>query len=82
MYDDVKFLIEASAEDDLIGRLINHCKRHANVKLTTKHYDDSFLVVLFTAKWEICVGEQLLFDYSNKYVPQTLASFLGSHLSS
>uniref|UniRef100_A0A915KI84 SET domain-containing protein n=1 Tax=Romanomermis culicivorax TaxID=13658 RepID=A0A915KI84_ROMCU len=67
VFNGVKYSIDASAEDQSIGRLINHCKRHANLKPTAKCFDDGALAVLFVAKREIDVGEQLLFDYGNKY---------------
>jgi len=55
------FSIDASAEDGRFGRLINHSKRHTNLKPQVCAVDASPRL-FFTARRRIVAGEELLYD--------------------
>jgi len=59
------FSIDASAEDGRFGRLINHSKRHPNLKPKVCAVDGSPRL-FFTARRNIVAGEELLYDYGKQ----------------
>lgn len=63
-YKDKKFCVDATKENGRLGRLVNHSKK-GNLKT------QAFLIsdrphLIFTAKRDIPLGEELLYDYGDR----------------
>lgn len=72
-WNDKYFIINAYHEDDpqSFGRLINHCIKHTNVEPYFIIYNEE-PIVIFRALKNIEPGEQLFFNYGNKYFKSAL----------
>ena len=78
-HDSKKLCIDGTAEDGTLGRLINHSRKKANIKMKVVLIDKQPRVV-FVALRKIETGEQLLYGYGeyrghvlqeNKWLVQT-----------
>lgn len=67
----VTFCIDASKDDGSFGRLINHSRSQANIQPKAR---TDIPGIYFVAKRDICVGEQLLYDYGDRN-PANIAKF-------
>jgi len=61
---ELKYCIDAQAEDGKQGRLINHSARHPNLKKMHRVINGN-VYLLFTASEDIPVGTELLYDYGD-----------------
>ena len=60
-------VIDANEDNGSYGRLINHSKRHPNVKPVPHKERGNFKTILFLAMADIDAGEELLFNYGEMY---------------
>lgn len=59
------FRIDATADQDSLGRFINHSKYKPNAKVINKQIDGRPRIFLIAIK-DITVGDQILYDYADK----------------
>ena len=64
-HDSKRLAIDATAEDDTFGRLINHSSRSPNVAMRVVVVDRS-PVIVFIALKPIKVGQEIQYDYGEK----------------
>ena len=57
--------IDATAEDNSLGRLLNHSRRHPNCEAKPFNYKGVSYIIL-KAKHDIKAGTQLTFDYGER----------------
>ena len=59
------YSVDATEETGLYGRLLNHSKKKANI-VPRVILIDELPVVIMVAKRDICVGEELVYDYGDR----------------
>lgn len=76
-HDSRYTVIDATADDGKIGRLINHSKRHNNVR-PEKMILQGKMHVVIVAKCDIDAGREILYDYqdSNSTLPECVPGCL------
>ena len=62
---DVTYCLDATEENNTLGRLINHSKKHYNLKPKTATVNGT-PKLFFIASQDIAPGEELLVDYGER----------------
>ena len=65
-HDSRKMCIDATAEDESVGRLINHSIKNANLKMRVVVADKGMPQVVFIASKEIHPEDELAYDYGER----------------
>ena len=65
-HDSRKLCVDATMEDDSMGRLINHSITHSNLRMKVVVVERGNPQVVFVASKTIYPGNELLYDYGER----------------
>lgn len=65
MHDSKYTIVDATEDNGLLGRLVNHSARHDNVK-PQRRIINGKLHILLIAKVDISAGKEVTFNYGDK----------------